>query len=174
MTKVDKKIQEICERRKFTSFWEAFDYMKLASYEEVEAIMIALQLFNGKIWDRVVFATKTYDDMSDDVCMSGGTYIMRVMGDDDGADDETDIENDPSPLRIVADTDDVSPFCTDVMTVKLFIMTEEADEVYLPVYRAYAETRDYEPNETLEKHIKPLTTRLTTEIGIKLFNSWKK
>jgi hypothetical protein len=156
MVAVDKKIEEICNRKKFTTFWEVFDYMILANYEEVEAIMIGIQLFNGKIWDKVVYAeisgyADAYDDINCNTSFSGTTLTI-VNGDVVNGDIGNDI-----PYK---------------MYVKIFIMTEEADEIYRPVYKAYAETREYAPNEKLEKHIKVISTNLTTEIGATIFKDW--
>lgn len=158
MIPIDEKIKEICERRKFISFWEAFDYMKLANYSELEAIMIALQLFNGKIWDKVVFTKKLSNNNNNGGSVSG-VSSLRILSSGTVREDNRGSEINDN-------------FEVDNMNVKIFIMTEEADAIYLPVYKAYAETREYAPNLMLENHIKIITTSLTTELGIQLFNDW--
>ena len=164
MIPIDEKIKEICERRKFTSFWEAFDYMKLANYSELEAIMMSLQLFNGKIWDKVIFAKESINHNTDAV----GDFTLRIVGTGDTIDYDNILGDEG-----IDDGVDYFNECDDT-SVKIYIMTDEADEIYLPVYKAYAATREYAPNLTLEKHIKIITTNLTSELGIQLFNDWDK
>lgn len=146
MILMDTKIKEICERRKFTSFWEAFDYMKLANYDEIEALMISSQLFNGKIWDRVVNAGKQASNSL--MYYSGGTTTTLTGN----------------------WTVDLDPGVSDDLLIEIVLMTNKGLESCLPIYKAYAETRKYAPNDFLESHIKLITINLTTELGISLFN----
>jgi hypothetical protein len=155
MNFTDEKIKEICERKKFTSFWEIFDYMKLANYDEVEALMIASKLFNGDIWSQVVNAsyTSVSDDAPEMTFASGSTYTSNTTDN----------------LMLYRFPDKVVKWDPKDLFVDIFLMTEKASSEYLPVYKAYVETKKYERVIGLDEHIKVLTIHLTTELGMKLF-----
>lgn len=149
MTLTDDKIKQIYDRRKFTCFWGAVDYMKLAGYDEIEALMIASELFDGKIWDKVVNASKlsktnsggimlTYNDSTYNTTWVGGIDTARMEPDD--------------------------------LLIEIYLMTDIALEACLPIYKSYVYVRKYAHNEVLDKHIKSITINLTTELGINLFN----
>ena len=57
-TILSDKIKSIADRRKFTSFWEAYDYFKLATYSELESLQIASELFDGDVWKNVINTSK--------------------------------------------------------------------------------------------------------------------
>lgn len=54
-----EKISEICKNKKFTSFWELFDFLKITGYDEIESLIFSSKFFEGKIWDNVLLG-KTY------------------------------------------------------------------------------------------------------------------
>lgn len=172
MIQIDEKIRQINERKKFSSFWELFDYMILANYDELEAMMTSLQLFDGKVWDRVLNAAKIKtrsginNDLAIGVFSSGTSYTysastsFSIFGNNDP---------DDNPVRY-----QVGNSQPDDLLVEIFIMTNDALEAYKPMYKSYIETRKYKEEPELEKHIKSVTLKLTTELSIKLFNDGYK
>lgn len=163
MTQIDEKIREVSKRKKFTSFWEVFDYMKLANYEELEAMMTALQLFDGKVWDRVINAAKVNYKSNEGVFASGCTisYSGSTMWWPEKDNDESEeIE------YVIIDDKSHEP---DNLMVEIFLMTNDAMDLYKPLYKSYIETRKYKFEPELEKHIKSIKLYLTTELAIKLF-----
>ena len=139
------KIKEIAERRKFNSFWEAYDYFNLASYSELESLQIAAELFDGDVWKNVINAAKRQKHNDNGfVCFSGATYISDYTRPPKHEPDDIDVE--------------------------IFVLTESANPKFLPIYRAYTETRKYNEIPELEAHIKIIRTTLTTELAIRLFN----
>lgn len=149
----DSKIKEICERHNYTSFWEIFDYMKLASYDEVEALMIASGLFYGDIWGRVINAAKATDN-TQMTFASGMTYSVAVG------------LNGTYNYTVGIDTARIP----DEMFIEVFLITDKGHSSHMPIYRAYVETRKYERVPELEEHIKSVKIQLTTELAMKLFN----
>lgn len=73
------KIKEISLRKGFTSFWECFDYMLLANYDEIDAIMVSLDIFDGKIWDNVITTIKLHDK-NNEVYTSYNTTLNTLYG----------------------------------------------------------------------------------------------
>lgn len=151
---IDDKIAEISKRRGFISFWEAFDYMLLANYSELEAMMIGLELFNGQIWDKVINASCKQNN--EIYIYSGSSVIWNIDG---------------SSSTTVQWGTDVANSEPDDLLVEVFIMTREANPVYMPIYKSYIETRKYTEIPMLEKHIKSITLKLTTELSINLFKN---
>jgi len=164
MTQIDEKIREVCNRKKFISFWEVFDYMKLANYEELEAMMTALQLFDGKVWDRVINVAKVKNNSNVVEFASGYTYnysgATMIEYGDYLIDDE---------IEYLVDDEFETPHEPDNLMVEIFLMTNDAMDVYKPLYKSYTETRIYKFEPELEKHIKSIKLELTTELAIKLF-----
>ncbi len=166
---IDKKIEEICERKKFTNFWEAFDFMKMAGYSEIEAIMIGLEIFEGHIWNRVINAAKVDTNKWQGTFITGMTYNINITNTAstsmwfgvDAADSE-DMD--------IGDDDVTYERQSDAEMVELFIMTEKANPFYMPIYKAYVETRKYETMPELDEHIKSIKVNLTTELAIKIFS----
>jgi hypothetical protein len=149
-TVLNDKIKSISDRRQFTSFWEAYDYFKLATYSELESLQIASELFDGDAWKNVINASKRLS--SDNYAfsfVSGSTYYMGV-----------------DPARNTPDPDDVE--------IEVFVMNNSANPAYMPIYKAYIETRHYKEIPELESQIKIIRTTLTTELAIKLFNNGYK
>lgn len=157
----DNKLKEIVERRKFTNFWEAFDYLKLAGYEETEAMLFACDLFDGDIWGKVVNASKNFivshaEGGGGFMFASGTSYVTTVSS--SGSSFNYNMGIDPA-----TDTN-------DDLLVQIFVMTDKANPNFKSIYKAYVETRKYEENPVLESHIKTISIQLTTELAIKLFN----
>ena len=161
---IDKKIVEIGKRKNFTSFWECFDYMKLANYNELEALMTSLELFDGKVWNRVINAAMIHPKNDIAIFSSGATYTVSGS---------TGFSN--SHLNIVRTNNQIlagiDPCNSDDLFVEIFLMTADAKDWYIPLYRSFVETRIYEPIKELEKHIKAVQINLTTELAINLFKS---
>ena len=152
---IDTKIQEIAKRREFTNFWEAFEYMIVAGYPEIEAIMIGLKLFNGKLWDNVVNAALITPN-NNIMFSSGYTTTMTIS----------------SINGILTDSAMSEP--EDLM-VEVYIMTKNSNPIYKAMYKSYAETRKYDEIPELENHIKAISFTLTTELGMSMFkNGYKK
>jgi len=157
--KVNETILAIHERRKFSCFWEAFDYFKLASYTELDAMMIAMELFDGQVWDKVVNASKGDRDNNKMSFMSGSTSIHSynqlngLFG------------NSPN------ESNHVKP---DNIIVHLFVMTDKANPKLKLIYKSYIEIKEYEPVPEFESQIKMITIELTTELAINLFNDGYK
>jgi len=147
---IDSKMLEIAKRRGFTSFWEAFDYMLLANYSELEALMVGLEMFDGKVWDEVINATCKIVNNNEIYAFSSSTSTNSVFFDS----------------RYTMSIDPCEP---DDLLVEVFIMTKEANQIYMPIYKSYIETRKYAEIPMLEKHIKIITLKLTTELAINLF-----
>ena len=160
----DNKLKEIVERRKFTNFWEAFDYLKLAGYEETEAMLFACDLFDGDIWGKVVNASKNFINSHSEggggnfSFASGTSYVVNFS--DSGASGAYSYVGGVDPATIQPDD----------LKVQLFLMTDKANPNFKSIYKAYVETRKYEENPVLESHIKTISIQLTTELAIKLFN----
>ena len=70
--------------------------------------------------------------------------------------------------------DTATDTATDDRLVTIFMLSNGAKpfkDVYKSMYKAYIETRKYEPIEELEKHIKIIEIKLTTDLGIKMFDN---
>lgn len=147
MTKLlTSELKKIAEKRNFTSFWEAFNYFKLASYTEIEALQFAAELFNGDIWGNVISATK------------------------ENAIQNLNIRYEVNGISFVAGLDPASSNF-DELNVEIYILTDKANPVYKAIYKAYVETKKYAPIEALDTHIKMIKINLTSEIAIELFNN---
>lgn len=57
-----EKINEICNSKKFTNFWELFDFLKITGHDEIESLILSSKHFNGKIWDNVLLAKTHYSE----------------------------------------------------------------------------------------------------------------
>lgn len=148
-TVINDKIKEIASRRNFDSFWEAYDFFKLASYDELTSVKIGLELFNGNVWTNVINAAKKSKRTGNFQFFSGSSYYVMST--------DTAIHSEP-----------------DDIDVEIFTMTKLSNPVYIPIYKAYLETRQYKEIPELESHIKKITTTLTTELTISLFNNGHK
>src|ERR1700747_2145908 len=129
-----EKIKKVVERRGFTNFWEAFRYMSDAGYSELESLKIGLEIFNGCVWDKVIH-TAYKQPNENKVYFSSGSTATYTSG-----------------MRYFAGVDvaDIEP--DDLMAV-IYIMTKEANPIYLPIYKSYIETRKYAEISELESHI---------------------
>lgn len=157
--KVNETILAIHERRKFSCFWEAFDYFKLASYTELNAMMIAMELFDGQIWDKVINTSKGDREKNSMSFASGYTSHFSYSG-------MVTLGGD-----MLGESTHIKP---DDLIVHLFVMTDKADVKLKPIYKSYIETREYEPVPEFEGHIKTITIELTTELAINIFNDGYK
>lgn len=155
-TVLSDKIRSIAERRQFTSFWEAFDFFKLASYSELEALQIASELFDGDVWKNVINASKKLRNNSSNnmTFFSGTTYTTNFAS---------------SGSTYVYGVDPIENEPDDVL-VEIFVITKNANPKQMPIYKAYVLTRHYKEIPELESNIKIIQTELTTELAIKLFN----
>lgn len=53
---LDNELKEILEEKEFNNFWEAYDYLLLTGYSEIDGFGICLDVFGeNKIWDDVAF-----------------------------------------------------------------------------------------------------------------------
>lgn len=53
---LDNELREILEEKEFNNFWEAYDYLLLTGYSEIDGFGICLEVFGeNKIWDDVAF-----------------------------------------------------------------------------------------------------------------------
>lgn len=53
---LDNELKEILEEKEFNNFWEAYDYLLLTGYSEIDGFGICLEIFGeNKIWDDVAF-----------------------------------------------------------------------------------------------------------------------
>lgn len=159
---ITPKLQQIAERRKFASFWEAFSYFKLAAYDEVEALQIASELFNGDVWSNVINAAKATNSYSGNAInyafVSGATYLTSISS---------------SGSTYIMGTD-VAKSDPDDLDVEIYVMTDKANPAYKAIYKAYVETRTYAPISSLETQIKIIKINLTTELAISIFNNGYK
>jgi hypothetical protein len=174
-TVLSPKLKEIAERRNFTSFWEAYDYFKLASYSELKSLQIASELFNGDVWKNVINASKCINSdynqagYSNYSFVSGATYTSNLTL--SGA--TTFIVTNPDEFqRELADVGrsrnrQLEP---DDVIIEVFVMTNNGNPAYMPLYKAYVETRHYKEIPELESQIKIIKTELSTELAITLFN----
>lgn len=162
-TVLNDKMIEIAKRRKFTSFWEAFDYFKLATYDEITALKIASELFDGEVWKNVINASKKLNfDSANYSFISGVTYNINfsssgsttIIG---GIDPAVEYTHEPDDLE-----------------VEIFVISSEGNKAYMPIYKAYVETRQYKEVPELEPHIKIIRTTLSSELAINLFNDGYK
>lgn len=172
---MENKIKNIIVRKEFKSFWECFDYLKLASFDEIDALMASLEQFKGDIWSDVISIAKVdilenRDEMV--IFASGSTFTNNT-----GEVTMTYLKNSDTPY-----TDMLNNFICGVdpanikddLLIDVYVMTDNANRDYLPLYRAYIETRRYEPIEALENHFKILRINLITEVAIKIFNDGYK
>lgn len=156
MTLSDKEIVETCEHHKYNSFWEVFDFMKTAAYEEVEAMMTASAMFYGDIWGRVINASKVNRLLGEASFVTGSTYnYTRLVNGDNYVFGIDPCDNN---------------FDEDNLIVEIFLVTDVGNPVHMSIYKAYLETRKYKIIPDLEKHIKSIQIQLTSELAIKLFN----
>jgi hypothetical protein len=132
-------LSKILSKKNFIGFWEAFDYLKLVNYDEKEALIISLNLFDGDVWGEVIGLNKSPDK-------SFYTDNQRPY--------EPDI-----------DTEGLNG-----LEVEIFITTDKNKTPYSAIYKAYLKTRKYEVIPELEKNLKMLKIRLTTQVAIELFN----
>lgn len=157
-----KKLTEIIKRRNFQSFWECFDYLKLASYSEAEALMISLDTFKGDIWSKVITSAKRKEGRPDVMVFSSGASYTSVFA----SSGSTTINGALYGGVDVAQPDDI--------TVSIYVITDKANENYRELYKSYIETRIYEEIVELESHFKIIITNLTSELAIRLFNDGYK
>jgi len=148
-----EKIKKIAKRREFTSFWEAVQYMLDAGYTELEALKIGLELFDGNVWDNVINASWRNPTSSVNNYLTGYTATVTSSG----ATANYFLGVDPA----INEDDD--------LMVEVFSMTKESNPIYLPIYRSYIETRNYDEIKELESHIKSTRFKLTSELAINLF-----
>jgi hypothetical protein len=53
---LDNELKKILEEKEFNNFWEAYDYLLLTGYSEIDGFGICLEVFGeNKIWDDVAF-----------------------------------------------------------------------------------------------------------------------
>lgn len=163
ITVLNEKMIEIANRRQFTSFWEAFDYFKLASYDEVTALQIACELFDGDVWKNVINASKRTgtSGFGDYSFVSGATYSVNFAS----SGSTTIMSVDPA-VNYESEPDDVD--------IEVFVISNKGDKAFMPIYKAYTETRQYKEVPELEPHIKIIRTTLSSELAIKLFNDGYK
>jgi len=122
-------------------------------------MMIAMELFDGQIWDKVINASKGDRDNNRMSFASGTTSFFSYSG-------MTRITGEALGEPVHVKPDDI--------IVHLFVMTDKADVKLKPIYKSYVETREYEPVSEFEGHIKTITIELTTELAINLFNDGYK
>jgi hypothetical protein len=162
ITVLNEKMREIAKRRQFTSFWEAFDYFKLASYDEVTALQIACELFDGDVWKNAINASKRVGGVllggdGGYRFTSGATYNLNFAS----SGSTTVMGIDPA-VEYTREPDDVD--------IEVFVISNNGDKAFMPIYKAYTETRQYKEVPELESHIKVIRTSLSTELAIALFN----
>lgn len=173
MITLDDKIIEIHNRRKFSCFWEAFDYFKMAGYPEIEALTIGLELFDGVIWDKVINASKANVNQGNQTFGSGTTAAYSIAFTCSGSTSMAIFDNEPVG-RNYFENGNYTKIEEDNLLVHLYVMTNKANPKLKSIYKAYVETRDYEQHPEFDDHIKMLTVELSSELGINLFNDGYK
>lgn len=158
----DEKLKTIIKRRNFKNFWECFDYLKLASYDELEALFISTELFNGNIWNDVITVAKKNVEEEQGYFASGQT-VNFVSGSTYVGEGDIFIGLANGGAREYSHD-------SDNILVKIYYMTDESKECYKGLYKSYVETREYENIPELETHIKSVSIKLETELAIKMFN----
>jgi len=157
---LDNRLLKILEDKNFKTFVECFDFLSLAGYEESEAIMKAIDLFEGKPSDGIIHIGKEHvtsngggftavSGYTNHIVSSGSTTIGQIY------DNSFRVE----PYRN-------SP---DDLLINVYVTTDKGDIKYKPLYKAFINTREYSPNESLDEQIKSIQIRLRTELGIKFF-----
>ena len=151
MKTIEDKIKEIHNRKPFLGFWDCFEYMRHANFDEIESLLLSSKLFNGKIWDGVVSAKKINKDnlLTNNTSTTLNTFIYR-----DGV------------LSPNNDEDDI--------LVEIYVLTPESNPMHMEIYKAYVETKKYQEVPTLESHLKLISIVLETELGIRLFTNGAK
>lgn len=161
---MDEKIQEIAKRRNFQSFWECVDYLILASYEEVDVLMIALDLFEGKIWDSVITVAKYTPSVSNPnpvmAFASGATYTLSGG--------TTLITNGTGNYSFSTGSNRTGD--EEDLFAHIYVITDEGNLKYKEIYKSYIETREYQEIKKLENQYKKVSINLKSELAIRLFN----
>ena len=137
---MDEKIIEISKRRGFTSFWECLDYMLLVNYDEIEALMTSSELFDGNIWGGVISTTRVRVEELPINIGTGSTEFYIDKGEDDD------------------------------LLVKMYLITPKGNRNYIPLYKSYIKTKEYGELSEFDGHIKSIIVKLTTNLGIMLYN----
>lgn len=185
------KVKEIHKRRNFQSFWECVDYLTLASYDEIESIMGALEVFEGNVWGNVITAAKgkpsVYNGPSSSntsadqgvgninmMFASGGTYTYALSGTSVIGGVDTAIGN---GSIIIGNGNNItnwgindSQYDEDDLYAQIFIITDKGNNNFKDLYKAYIETKKYAEVPALEGHYKIVTINLKSELAIRLFN----
>ncbi len=189
------KVREIHKRRNFQNFWECVEYLTLASYDEIDSIMGALDVFEGDVWGNVITAAKSkpsvYNGPSSTntsadqgvmnmIFASGATYNFvssgstTIAGAIAGVDTAVAGNN-----NIVIGNGNITNWNVNVndtqydeddLYAQIFIITDKGNKNFKELYKAYIETKKYAEVPALEGHYKIVTINLKSELAIRLFN----
>ena len=153
---MDIKLRTIIKNKNFPNFWECFDFMTLLGYSEVESLMVSSDIFEGKIWDRVIGAKiKELHGVT-----INGTGVGAQIG--------------RSNSLLVSDTNGHSAWTDGNLAVEVYLLTDKSNENFKEIYKSYVETEKYETVNEIEGHIKTLNITLTTELAQRLFKDGKQ
>lgn len=90
---LDEELRGIIENKNFKNFWEAYDYLLLSGYSELEGFGICLETFGeNKIWDDVAFVRGEPTKLSNTYIYNtntNDTVNQYILGVDTYNDNET-------------------------------------------------------------------------------------
>jgi len=87
---LDNELREILEEKEFNNFWEAYDYLLLTGYSEIEGFGICLEIYGeNKIWDDVAFVRGEKTKLSNIYSYNSTDGEQRYMIGSDPYDSQT-------------------------------------------------------------------------------------
>ena len=147
---IDTELVSLINKRGYDNFWEVFDFLILASYEEIESLKIASDMFNGKIWDGVIVATVEE------------AYNVNISG------TAANASNARTGSVLITDSNGQHYWSNGDVLLQISLMTKYANKNYVELYKHYIKTKQYAEIKDFEDHIKTVSVKLTTELGVSL------
>jgi len=151
-----KDIKELLTLKNFSNFWECFEYLKLAGYQEYECLTLSCEHFNGEMWFGVVGLLLNYE-----------------------AEEESDVINDNGIMDdIITNNQYVYTTTNDCIGEKIVVticyMNNNGNPNFKEIYQAYLGIREYELNLELENQLSFVTFEAETELLSNLLKKEKE
>lgn len=180
MQKLDDVLIKQLEKNNVKYFWDVFNYLVLASFDEVDAIIMANEYCNGDIWDGIIGAEITLIELPKKQPVERNEYTfanttggtITISGFNAIAAHSNYYHTPIIPTHGYIGTNPKT-FKYDKTNsrerIKLYLLNGDTKINNIELYKAYIKCNEY--LDFFNDNIKNITFKLTSDLACTLFNN---
>ena len=178
MQKLDNVLIKQLEKNNIKYFWDVFNYLVLASFDEIDAILMANDYCNGDIWDGIIGAEIIVIELPKKQPVERNEYTIDNL--------TSNTMNISNTISIISHSNDYhipitfgyinaypKTFKYDKTNsrerIKIYLLNGNAKINDIELYKAYIKCNEY--LDFFNDNIKNITFKLTSDLACTLFNN---